>query len=149
MTPDELKELEVECTDLSGDAILLTNGLDETASVKLKTSLRAKNFRVETLDGENIRNKAELLEALDNACGFPGFYGKNWDALNDCLSNPASWDRPVSEAEAGIILIYHDATTLKQSDREAFVTFTEIVISVQKGWRTEGRNFRFCVLLGA
>lgn len=37
------------------------------------------------VDGALIRDKAGLLEALAAAFKFPSYFGKNWDALLDCL----------------------------------------------------------------
>ncbi len=37
------------------------------------------------VDGALIRDKAGLLDALAAAFKFPSYFGKNWDALLDCL----------------------------------------------------------------
>lgn len=37
------------------------------------------------VDGALIRDKAGLLDALAAAFSFPSYFGKNWDALLDCL----------------------------------------------------------------
>lgn len=37
------------------------------------------------VDGALIPGKAELLDALAAAFGFPAYFGRNWDALLDCL----------------------------------------------------------------
>ena len=37
------------------------------------------------VDGAGIPGKAELMEALAAAFRFPAYFGKNWDALLDCL----------------------------------------------------------------
>ncbi|MBI3149753.1 MAG: barstar family protein [Betaproteobacteria bacterium] len=46
------------------------------------------NFVLRVLAG--IRSKAELLAALASAGHFPGCFGGNWDALQDCLLD-LSW----------------------------------------------------------
>lgn len=37
------------------------------------------------VDGEAIADKAALMDALAAAFRFPPYFGKNWDALLDCL----------------------------------------------------------------
>lgn len=37
------------------------------------------------LDFSGTESSAEIHEMLKEAFGFPGHYGKNWDALYDCL----------------------------------------------------------------
>jgi len=34
-----------------------------------------------------LKNKAELLSFLSDAFSFPAYFGHNWDALADCLSD--------------------------------------------------------------
>ena len=47
----------------------------------------AVRMRVVRLDGLHIRTKRELLNALANALEFPDYFGRNWDALDECLGD--------------------------------------------------------------
>lgn len=47
-------------------------------------------WRVATLDGAAIASREALLDACATALEFPGWYGRNWDALADCLRD-LSW----------------------------------------------------------
>lgn len=38
-----------------------------------------------SFDGATIRDGAELLDALARALTFPDYYGRNWDAAEECL----------------------------------------------------------------
>lgn len=42
-------------------------------------------FFVARVDGGKVAGKAELMEALAVAFRFPAYFGRNWDALLDCL----------------------------------------------------------------
>ncbi|MFN5416021.1 MAG: barstar family protein [Flavobacteriia bacterium] len=37
------------------------------------------------IDCEVINSKIEFMKAMDNAFGFPSYFGENWDALWDCM----------------------------------------------------------------
>lgn len=37
------------------------------------------------IDGDRARDKAGLMDAIAAAFRFPAYFGKNWDALLDCL----------------------------------------------------------------
>lgn len=37
------------------------------------------------IDGEKARDKAGLMDQIGPAFKFPAYFGKNWDALLDCL----------------------------------------------------------------
>lgn len=44
------------------------------------------NGRTVTIDGGLIEDFDGFHDAVAGAFGFPGWYGRNWDALNDLLS---------------------------------------------------------------
>ena len=43
-----------------------------------------------SVDGAQLKDEGELLGAIALAFDFPGYFGGNWDALLDCLSD-MSW----------------------------------------------------------
>ena len=49
-----------------------------------------------------ITVKDQLLDALDATLGFPGYFGRNWDALSECLCD-LSWLTPFQ-----IVLVHGD-----------------------------------------
>jgi len=49
-----------------------------------------------------IENKAELLAHLARAVPLPDYFGQNWDALEECLTDLGWLDRPK------LILIHRD-----------------------------------------
>jgi ribonuclease inhibitor len=38
-----------------------------------------------TIDVGSIKSRLELHAVLARALGFPDYYGKNWDAFNECI----------------------------------------------------------------
>jgi|YNPBryantNP2012_1023418.scaffolds.fasta_scaffold00146_2 hypothetical protein len=61
-------------------------------------------WRFARLEGRQIRSKAAFLEACSRALAFPAYFGRNWDALADCLRD-LSW----APAAAGHLVLYEDA----------------------------------------
>lgn len=60
----------------------------ELDSNELHDNSGAKEFRVDVPAG--IGSKEELLKFLSTALHFPAYFGRNWDALEECLSD-LSW----------------------------------------------------------
>lgn len=59
-----------------------------SASVEfLEREARNKGWRLFYLNGAKIRDKKTFLAHVARAMDFPDYFGKNWDALNDCLTD--------------------------------------------------------------
>lgn len=56
----------------------------------LAAAARAAGFAVFELDGARMKSKPELMEYAGQALGFPGDFGRNWDALVDYLGDMAN-----------------------------------------------------------
>ena len=65
-------------------------------------------------------SKAEVIEALATGLGFPGWAGRNWDALEELLS------RPEPDQSGPIVVAWLDPAALDRRDAE---TFRSIVAS--------------------
>lgn len=71
-------------------------------------------------------DKMSLLENIAKALAFPDWFGRNWDALEDCLTD-LSWNEA-----AGYVLIFEDA----RND-----VMTDILASAAEFWRGRGKPF--------
>jgi RNAse (barnase) inhibitor barstar len=38
-----------------------------------------------TIEGDAVESKEELLDTIGEGFGFPDWFGRNWDALEECL----------------------------------------------------------------
>jgi len=65
----------------------------------------------------------EILRELGRAFQFPIWYGANFDALHDCLTDP-DW-----HARKGLLLLISGLETLRHNDPEAFTTLIEVLRS--------------------
>ena len=74
--------------------------------------------------------KAQLLKDIAAALGFPHWFGHNWDALEDCLTD-LSW-----RDAAGYVLLFDDA---KRSDELGVLI--DILRSSAEWWAGRGKPF--------
>src|SRR5262245_15185998 len=74
--------------------------------------------------------KKILLENIATALGFPDWFGRNWDALEDCLGD-LSW----SKAE-GHVLLFSGA-----SPGDDLGVLTDVLRSSAEFWAGRGRPF--------
>jgi Barstar (barnase inhibitor) len=79
---------------------------------------------------QGIADKAGLLEHYAKAGRFPGYFGKNWSALEDCL-NDFSW------VTAQKIVIRHDGIPLAEHPKDLHI-YLDILDSAVKRWKSSG-----------
>jgi len=58
---------------------------------------------VVTLDLDGVMDKAGLMECIARALGLPDWFGRNWDALADSLSDHTVW--PEGAVEKGLSIV--------------------------------------------
>jgi len=83
------------------------------------------------LDGRLLGDKASLLAALGQALNFPGYYGGNWDALDECLAD-LSWH------EGPLRLLITHADTLPDELRALLI---DIFVEAARLSAESGRSF--------
>ena len=77
-------------------------------------------------------NKEALLERLALALGFPAWFGGNWDALEDCLTD-LSW-----RAGAGHVILIKDQDELPADDLGVLL---EVLAAAAEHWTARGLPF--------
>ncbi|MDO6385012.1 barstar family protein [Uliginosibacterium sp. 31-12] len=95
-----------------------------------------KTYRI---DLGTATDTTKLHHVLARALHFPDWYGHNWDALADCLSD-MSWD----EANTYVLALQR-AEPLQTADPESFNTLVEILEDAVQVWHEQ--KIRFWVLL--
>ncbi|MFD5573350.1 barstar family protein [Streptomyces cadmiisoli] len=58
---------------------------------------------VVTLDLEGVMDKAGLMDRCARALALPDWFGRNWDALVDSLSDHSLW--PEGAVERGLLVV--------------------------------------------
>jgi hypothetical protein len=88
------------------------------------------------VDGWVAGGKPGFLTAVGDALGFPDWYGRNFDALADCLHD-------VGADADGVVLLWDGWGTLARDDEKAF----SIALSVLGSRVHADRGVPFAVLL--
>ena len=70
------------------------------------------------------------FQSISNALSFPDWFGKNWDALEDCLSD-LSW----REAEGYVLMFEHAA------DGDELGILTDVLAASAEFWKGRGKPF--------
>jgi hypothetical protein len=78
---------------------------------------------------------SEILRELGNALHFPIWYGVNFDALYDCLSDP-EW-----QAGNGHVLLIDGLDNLRLADPDDFATLIEVFQAAAETRRASGQPF--------
>ena len=70
------------------------------SAARLPCLARLKRMQAFQVDCSRVHTKQRLLSVLAHGLGFPPYFGANWDALMDCLTD-MSW----APAEGYVILL--------------------------------------------
>ena len=105
----------------------------------LTPRITATDARLALLDGDAIADKATFLRACADALVFPPYFGRNWDALADCLTD-LSW-----LPARGHALLYDNPALLIRHSPAAWATAEAIFSEAAARWRAA--DVPFVVLL--
>lgn len=95
---------------------------------ELAVICQEQDFQLGHLDGATITNKAEFFTACATALQFPSYFGHNWDALEECLTD-LEW-LPAS----GYLLLYSHPKPFAQTHPKDWKTLIEIFQSAIDEW---------------
>jgi RNAse (barnase) inhibitor barstar len=84
-----------------------------------------------------ITSKMDLLLALQAALRFPSYFGRNWDALDECL-------RDLSWLPAGSVGLFHEDVPLV-NDRASLQTYVSILRRAMDTWAATKERQLFVV----
>jgi RNAse (barnase) inhibitor barstar len=82
-----------------------------------------------------VRDKEGFLSAVAQALTFPAWFGHNWDALEDCLTD-LSWQQA-----PGYLVILAHADAFRAADEPAFRMALRIFDAAADHWREDGIPF--------
>ena len=95
----------------------------------------AAGLTVIRIDLKRLASKAGFLARAARALNFPDWFGKNWDALNDCLID-LSWLNG-----RGWVIIFENSKDLAARKPQVFHSAVEVFQSANDYWRQAGKPF--------
>lgn len=101
----------------------------------LTDALRKAELKLLRVDLKGVHNKRGLLTTVATGLKFPKWFGGNWDALEECLT-----DLPCNNTRGFVLLLDHCAEFVKRSPQE-FATAIEIFESVAEFWDEQDKAF--------
>ena len=129
-----MSKLLARLSDAAKSGVYAASGVED-----ILDATRGSELRVARIGLDGVSEKGALLDRIAAALEFPRWFGRNWDALLDCLRD-LSW----SEAR-GHVLLFENAERLGAGDRQ---TLIEVLGEAATSWRGTDRSF-FAVLIGA
>ena len=104
-------------------------------AAEIVAAAKTRGLHVVKLEIAKTRGKGGLLDEFARALKFPRHFGRNWDALNDCLSD-LSWLHG-----KGWVLILLRADSFAETNEEAFHTVLDVLEGVVEYWREQKKPF--------
>ena len=92
-------------------------------------SLSTPSVVVRFLRGKKMTSVAHLFDEFAAAFQFPYYFGENWDAFDECITD-LSW----IPANVYILIITNSEATLSGNDEQWFNPLTDILQNAGKEW---------------
>jgi RNAse (barnase) inhibitor barstar len=106
---------------------------NHAAVTELTRICKKKGFAFFHIEGQKIEGKEQFLNAVSVAMHFPDYFGNNWDAFEDCLTD-LDW------IDAKGYVIYFDHTDGFASHHESQLeTVAELFQDAVTYWNGEGK----------
>lgn len=99
---------------------------------EVQAAAKRAKFAFFHIEGRNIARKEQLLNHVATALRFPGYFGDNWDALEECLADMEWIDAP------GYVIYYDHIDGLLAAHADQFATFVEICRDAVGSWKEDG-----------
>lgn len=118
-------------------------GLYRVPSVGPEALLQAQteNWQAAVLDLGGVTDKAGFLEACASGLELPDWFGRNWDALADCLTDLSWWGET-----SGYLVLTSGWPSFERTAPEAAGSAAEVLAAAVGYWAV--REAPLTVLLG-
>jgi hypothetical protein len=103
---------------------------------EIEQAAQQAGLAVFRMDFSHVRGKKGLLEQAAKTLQFPAWFGGNWDALNDSLTD-LDW----LGAKAGYVVVFENIEHFARSHAQELHDATEIFRAAAEYWKAEGRPF--------
>jgi RNAse (barnase) inhibitor barstar len=84
------------------------------------------------LDIGDVGSKEDFLAHIAEKLEFPDWFGNNWDALNDCLTDLT---------ETGYVLIFENCENFAAKHKREFESAIAVFLAAAEYWKSQGHPF--------
>jgi len=112
-----------------------------SALTHIQNAAKARGLEFMHVDLKGVTGKAAFLKKAARGLGFPAYFGMNWDAFGDCLTD-MSW-RPA----AGYVILLNDYRSFAAKDPADAQVARRIFDSSAQYWKEKKMPF-YIILLG-
>ena len=102
---------------------------------EVERAAKAAGLSIFKLDVGRARGKSALLRLLARTLKFPKYFGRNWDALHDCLTDLSWLDA------SGWLVVITNSRSFAERHKEDFATAIEVLASAAEYWSGHGKPF--------
>jgi hypothetical protein len=108
--------------------------LRESVLLEAQEALASMRYAIVPLDASEWTEESALHEALSAGLGFPAYYGRNLDALNDCLGDVARGDYGWSASTTtGLVVVVRGFAAFARRDPVLARHVAEAFIGTTRG----------------
>jgi len=125
----------------AGSFLIRAGHLEPEQIMTLRRRLLGAGVWTGVLEAGRLDGPTGLVQALAKAFHFPGYFGRNWDAVVDCLSD-LSWI-----AVDRACCLVREADAYRAKDGPGFRMFLEACRSVAQRLAEQGRPGAFSLIL--
>ena len=109
--------------------IWVWSGAEERPSGSALHGWREARLTVRALRGHKMLTEPQLFDEFAAALQFPSYFGENWNALDDCLTDMA-WLPP----EAGYVLVISEPQRVLEGSPDALAVLIRCLASAFAEW---------------
>lgn len=91
--------------------------LTQAEAKALAALAAARGWEVYELDGRKMTDKKSLLEHLSLTLAFPAYFGGNWDAAADCLT----------DIEKSSLVLVYESSVLEKAAPDLLADFRDVM----------------------
>ena len=103
--------------------------LAETDAQRLLKRLASFGVCAREVRGDRMRTRSELFEEFAFALHFPDYFGRNWNALDECLAD-LSW----LPAESYALIVTSPSRVLEREPKSDLAEFLDVLVSTATSW---------------
>lgn len=105
------------------------------ADLALEEAAESLEYPLYRVNLAQVADKEAFLDAVGKALDFPDWYGHNWDALADCLTD-LSW-----MAADGYVIVLEHSDAFSQAAPADFAMALSVFQDAADTWREDGIPF--------